>query len=217
MGESMGEAVATDFSQKPSAYIYPADAQAKQPERNTFSRTSTWHSWIRARPRVVALHLDSSGSFGPATEYQSSVGLQTHLDHRNLSNTTSQRSIYLLEGLSPEFTEVLGSHFRLPPSIFQDHERLIAFHKRATGESGGIPFLPSAIHGRSYVSLKYHEPLSLSVVPTGFRNLCEVSGRHIAVTKIMGSFCEDVILRRKCTFWSRKLATGGWDCESYLR
>ena len=169
------------------------------------------------KPRVVALHLDSSGSFGPATEYQSSVGLQTHLDHRNLSNTTSQRSIYLLEGLSPEFTEVLGSHFRLHLSIFQDHERLIAFHKRATGEGGGIPFLPSAIHGRNYVSLKYHEPLSLSVVPTGFRNLCEVSGRHIAVTKIMGSYCEDVILRRKCTFWSRKLATGGWDCGSYLR
>lgn len=158
MGESMGEAVATDFSQKPSAYIYPADAQAKQPERNTFSRTSTWHSWIRARPRVVALHLDSSGSFGPATEYQSSVGLQTHLDHRNLSNTTSQRSIYLLEGLSPEFTEVLGSHFRLP----RQSSKIMrgSLHSTSERQAKAVAFpscpLPSTVEAMCHSSTMSH-------------------------------------------------------------
>jgi hypothetical protein len=76
--------------------------------------------------------------------------------------------------------------------------------------------LPSAIYGRDHVSLKYHEPLLLSTLPTGFRNICDVSGRHIMVTRIMGKFSEVAIARRKCTFWSRKTEAGGWDCEPYL-
>ncbi|KAF2807337.1 uncharacterized protein BDZ99DRAFT_348623, partial [Mytilinidion resinicola] len=60
--------------------------------------------------------------------------------------------------------------------------------------------------------LKYHEPLVLSKPPTSFRNLCDVSGRHIAVTRIKGKFSEVGIARRKCTFWSKKTKGGGWDC-----
>jgi hypothetical protein len=76
--------------------------------------------------------------------------------------------------------------------------------------------LPSAVCGRDHVSLKYNEPLLFSPPPTGFRNLCDVSGRHIMVTRIMGEFSGVGIARRKCTFWSRKTEAGGWDCASYL-
>ena len=191
-----------------------ADPRLKEPKQNTALQTSTWVPWHQARPRVAAIHLDSNRCFGPATVYQDSNVLQAYLRQRTGSNATAQYSVYILEALSREFAAVLGSHFQLHPALFLDHERLVAFRNRATGEAGGIPFLPSAILDRDYVSLKYHEPLLLSTLPTEFRNLCEVSGRHIAVTKIMGRFSEVGVARRKCTFWSRKTEAGGWDCES---
>lgn len=189
-----------------------ADPRLKE---SVLSPTSAWRPWHRARPRVVALHLDPNGSFGPATEFQDSNVLQAYF-HQRTRNNTPQRSVYILEALSRQFAAVLGSHFRLHPALFMDHERLVALNDRATGEGGGIPFLPSALHGREYVSLKYHEPLLLSTPPTDFRNLCDASGRHIVVTRITGKFSEVAVARRKCTFWSRKTEAGGWDCGSDL-
>ena len=54
----------------------------------------------------------------------------------------------------------------------------------------------------------------MNPLPTGFRNLCDVSGRHVAVTKVIGKFSEVGIARRKCTLWSRENDHGGWDCKS---
>ncbi|KAI0010637.1 hypothetical protein F4779DRAFT_577061 [Xylariaceae sp. FL0662B] len=185
-----------------------ADPRLEKPNRSAAS----WHPWHQATPKVIALHLDPEGSFGPAVEYRDSDALQAHFHQRTHSENTPQRSVYILEALSREFVAVLGSHFHLHPTLFVDHERLVAFHNRATGEGGGLPFLPSAIYGRDHVSLKYHEPLLLSTLPTSFRNLCNVSGWHIAVTRIMGRFSEVGVARRKCTFWSRETEYGGWDC-----
>lgn len=210
MGQSMGAESYDEFRRS----LCQADPRLKSPKQSTALHTSTWVPWHQARPRVVAIHLDSNSSFSPAREFQDSSVLQAYLRQRTASNTTAQYSVYILESLSCEFVAVLGSHFQLHPALFLDHERLVAFHNRATGEAGGIPFLPSAIRDRDYVSLKYHEPLLLSTLPNEFRNLCDVSGRHIAVTKIMGRFSEVGVARRKCTFWSRKTEAGGWDCES---
>jgi hypothetical protein len=213
----MGETMATETYDEFRRSMCQADPRLKEPNCSTLSRKSTWLPWQRARPRVIALHLNPKGAFGPATEYLNSDALQAQLRQRIRSSTTAQRSVYILEALSPDFASVLGSHFQLHPALFMDHERLVAFNNRATGEGGGIPFLPSAIYGRDYVSLKYHEPLLFSTLPTDFRNLCDVSGRHIAVTRLMGSFSNVGVARRKCTFWSRKNEAGGWNCESNLR
>lgn len=212
MGEPMDSESYDEFRRS----MCQADPRLKEPKQSTPSPTSAWLPWHRARPRVVTIHLDPNGSFGPATEYQDSNVLQAYFHQPTRSKTTPQRSVYILEALSREFAAVLGSHFQLHPALFMDHERLVAFNNRATGEGGGIPFLPCAIHGRDHVSLKYHEPLLLSTLPTDFRNLCDASGRHIAVTRIMGKFSEVGVARRKCTLWSRKTETGGWDCESDL-
>lgn len=123
----------------------------------------------------------------------------------------SGRSVYILEGLSSGFVDVLSRHFHLSTVFFQNHERLVPLGNRATGEAGGLPFLPSAILGRNHVCLKYHEPMK-STRPTGFRNLCEVSGRHIAATRIMGVMSDIIVARRKCTFWSTTYNSGGWAC-----
>ena len=176
--------------------------------------TSAWHPWHRARPKVVALHLEPNGSFGSATEYSDPTILQDHFDKHKDIGATPRRSVYILEALRRNLATVFQAHFQLQPAVFEDHDRLIALDNRATGEGGGIPFLPSAIRSRDYISFKYHEPIVLSPLPTGFRNLCDVSGRHIAVTRFMGEFSEVAVARRKCTFWSRKTEGGGWDCKS---
>lgn len=159
------------------------------------------------------MDVDSTGSLGPAAEFPSLDLLQAHLLQRKQSNDVPRRSIYLLEALSDDFVAILEQHFQLHPALFTDHERLVAFPDRVTGEAGGASFLPSAMHGRDYVSFKYHELLLMRPQPTKFRNLCDVSGRHIAVTRSMSKLSEVGVARRKCTFWSRVKDHGSWDCE----
>ncbi|KAI8958520.1 hypothetical protein F5Y11DRAFT_38733 [Daldinia sp. FL1419] len=171
-----------------------------------------WKPWSRAKVRVVALRFSPDGSVSPPTQYTDASLLASSLAQEKLSANSSSRSVYLLEGLSIDFVRVLGSHFELHPSLFVDHERLTPLSDRQTGENGGLPFLPSAIHGRDHVSLKYHEPLVLSQRPTGFRCLCDTSGRHIAVTRLMGEMSKVGVTRRKCTFWSKATDSGGWKC-----
>lgn len=174
-------------------------------------QTPAWRPWSRAIPRMVSIHLESNGQFGEGTEYRNSIALQNHFDNR--SSETAQCSIYILESLCSNFAAVLTSQFQLHPSVFEDHERLAPFNGRKTGDSPGVPFLPSVTHGRDHVTLKYHEPLLLSPPPTDFRNLCDASGRHIAATRLRGQFSDVVVARRKCTFWSRETSAGGWDCK----
>lgn len=182
------------------------------PLSNGLIHASAWAPWIRSKPRVVALHLEQDNSFGTPKEYTEAEALRSYLQERSQTDKSSRRCVYILEGLSHDVNEVLRQHFRLPNTIFSDHERLIALAGRDTGEGGGLPFLPSAINGRDYVTLKYHEPLILSRPPKDFRNLCETTGRHIAVTRLMNEFSDVVISRRKCTFWSRTIEPGSWEC-----
>ncbi|KAK7996320.1 hypothetical protein PG991_015787 [Apiospora marii] len=154
----------------------------------------------------------ANGSFEEPVEYTSAAVLATVLRDKSTTPRGPSRSVYLLEGLSQEFVSVLGDHFQIHPSLFMDHERLVPAGGRLTGENGGIPFLPSAICGRDHVSFKYHEPLVLPTRPAGFRNLCDISGRHIAVTRLVGQLSDVGISRRKCTFWSKETEPEGWSC-----
>lgn len=157
------------------------DPRSKDLKQDCSSPTTTWLPWARARSRVVTIHLDTDGSLSPATEYHDASVLHTHLQEHKDSHTPSRRSIYILEALSPQFITLFQSHFQLHPAFFKDHERHVALYNRATGEAVGVPLLPSANYGRDYVSLKYHEPLLMNPLPTGFQNLCDVSGRHAQI------------------------------------
>jgi hypothetical protein len=191
----------------------PLNSPLNQGSANGRLRTSQWSPWTSSKSRVVALHLGADNSFGLPTEYTEAETLQSHLNQRFNCDRIPRRSVYILEGLSHHVTMVLGHHFQLHPSIFADHEKLVSFTDSTTREGGGLPFLPTAIHGRDYVTLKYHEPLVFSRRPANFRNLCDTSGRHIAATRIIGKFSDVGVLRRKCTFWSRSRGFGSWECE----
>ncbi|KIX02724.1 uncharacterized protein Z518_08666 [Rhinocladiella mackenziei CBS 650.93] len=185
-------------------------------EKSTFCSSvpppGTWRPWCRAKARVLALQLRLAEPFVTPVEFTDAASLAADLKEKAGSSDPDVRRIYLLEGLSDDFVSVLGNHFRLHPSLFMDHDRLLLLGNRMTGEGGGLPILPSATCQRDHVSLKYHEPLVLSERPTSFRIICDTSGRHIAVTRLMGEFSDVGICRRKCTFWSKKTGVGGWTC-----
>jgi hypothetical protein len=168
-------------------------------------------AWPCNRSRAIALRLEPDSSIADPITFASASHLQSYL--RSPSGDR-QRTVYILKGLAPEFVEVFGSHFRLHPSVFLDHERLVAFDGQPTGEAGGIPFLVSTIRRRDHVSLKYHEALVFSPPRTSFRNFCDHTGRHIRITRVMGRFSPISVARRKCSFWCRRNNSDtGWECE----
>jgi hypothetical protein len=173
----------------------------------------TWLPWCQASPRLTVIHLDAKGSLGQAEVHRDPNALREYLRRPQRLDGTPRRSIYILESLSKDFVTVLQYHFQLRSIVFQDHEKHVALYNRTTGEAVGVPLLPSANYGRDYVSLKYHEPLVFSPAPTGYRNICDVSGRHISVTRVMSNFSEVGVARRKCTIWSRETKDSGWDCK----
>ncbi|GIJ92162.1 hypothetical protein Asppvi_011138 [Aspergillus pseudoviridinutans] len=162
------------------------------------------------RSSAIALRLRPDNSIEDPIAFVSASRLRNYLRR---PSGEPQRSIYILEGLAPEFVEAFGGHFRLHPSVFLDHERLVAFDDRPTGEAGGMPFLVSTIRSKEHISLKYHEPLVFSPPPTSFRNFCDHTGRHIGITRVMGKLSPVGVARQKCSFWCRgNDSDAGWDC-----
>lgn len=172
-----------------------------------------WIPWTLSESRVVAFQSLSDNALSPVIEFKDAESLDLHLRLSCNSQNVSSRFIYIMEGLSAGIAGIFQQHLRLHMALFKDHERLVPHGDRPTGEAGGIPFLPSAVPGRDYVTLKYHQPVVLSCRPDGFRNLCNISGRHIAMTRLLGKFSNVATLRRKCTFWSRRTESGGWICS----
>jgi hypothetical protein len=170
-----------------------------------------WKPWVSWKPRLLAFQLE--GKSDPV-EFKDVASLAIHLGRVKQAKNPRSRSVYLLEGLSNDLIGVLSEHFQLHPSMFADHERLLPFEGRITGEGGGLPFLPSAVFDRGHVTFKYHEAMVLSKKPSGFSGLCATSGRHFAVTRLMGELSDVVVVRRKCTYWSMKTESGGWICMS---
>lgn len=179
----------------------------KHPDAGRLSRLGTDAGSTQQTGNVVP----SWRAWSRSKEYTDAAGLQAQLSLQ--ATYPSQRLVYVFEGPSPKFMDVLCRHFRLSLLAFNHHERFVPMHNRASGEGAGLPFLPSTIFSNDHVSLKYHEPMK-STQPTVFRNVCDVSSRHIAATRLMGRFSEIVTPRRKCTFWSKMSYSGGWDCRS---
>lgn len=173
-----------------------------------------WAPWTSSSSRLWALQLQANNTFDPPVELTEADALGNYLQRSLYSEREPpRRSVLILEGLPTSLVDVLQTYLQPHPAVFTDHERLAPHGDRKTGEAGGIPFLPSAVHGREYVTMKYHEPVVLSCRPNGFRNRCSISGRHIATTRLMGKFSSVAVLRRKCTFWSRSTESGGWICS----
>ena len=118
---------------------------------------------------------------------------------------------------------VLQRHFHdelgMPEELFQDH--LAIGTRFGYNEELRIPALPSALKPSVSWSLEYFEMRSVMpssgssvAVTTGDTSTltCEATGREIQRHKWNnGGFL--LVISRKCTFWSRPTAGGGWDGE----
>lgn len=184
-----------------------SDPRLRQRDPKAFTQKTPWED---SGVRVVALDLESDGSFGKALEFKHPEKLNVHLS--KFSSTPGKRSVYILEGTGPGFISVLGDHFSIHPSFFLEHERVIVMNRKAQGESDGLA-LPSMLETRDHLSMKYFEPLQFDKTPDSFRLVCGSTGRHIGVQRSDGEFLDVGIIRRKCGLWVRREQQGdGWDC-----
>lgn len=174
--------------------------------------------WPQPNARLMVLEggLDGS-SFGKPVEHDA-ASLHAYLkDQPATPAPAKRRRVFILEGLHPDYIATLGGHFKMHPSMFMDHERVIVispFNEQRSDTFG----LPSAAQTMEHRTLKYFEPIALPRNVQGcFKMCCAETGRHIAVTRVKGRFLDVGVLRRKCTIWRREIpGGGGWDCEHHL-
>ncbi|KAK8127218.1 hypothetical protein PG984_008326 [Apiospora sp. TS-2023a] len=168
--------------------------------------------WSNVPGKVVMLAGESNDTgFKQPVTYGTPQALKEHLETR--SPDTVNR-IYILEGQNPDLIASLGGYFRMHPSFFLDHERVDVIAQGAARESDAMT-LPSMALNQEHFCIKYFELVSLPASLRGtFWLQCAISGRHIGVTRIMGSFLDIGVVRRKCSVWRRRRSdsNGPWDC-----
>ena len=170
--------------------------------------------WPTPNRRVLALDVQADGKVSSPVVFNldQAQNLGSYLTERTLPDL---RTIYILEGLSPDFIAVLGEHFRLHPSVFVDHQRVSvsAVHHR-----GDENLLPTA--GRDHVTFRFSELYTLpSTIETKAGIYCPDTGRYVGVTRTYGELSDAAALGRKCSFWSASRegpAGPGWDGKLFL-
>ena len=170
--------------------------------------------WPMQHARLLAFKVNPDSSVERVCEYDSAKPLKHHLRSRRTIPDSDLGYVYILEGLQPEFVDTLGSHFRIHPSFFVEHERIVHFKEDAHLDCER-DILPSMNPAREHFVLRYFEAIRLPENVRGiFRLYCAETCRHLAVTRFMGQFSEVGVLRRKCSVWRRRRGSGkGWDCK----
>ena len=175
--------------------------------------------WPPRKLRIVSMELDASKSFKQTAEWSDTAKFRQHLESHGAS-TTSQRNIILVEGLSPDLIDILGTQFNIHPSFFVDHERVVVFTATPTRTSD-TPSLPSCFRRNATttgLTLKYFEPMELNPCPWNFRLSCVDSGRHVGVFRLRGHISPVIVVRRKCSIWPILHPGGGYTCRYlYIR
>lgn len=168
--------------------------------------------WERAVARAVVLRKPQGGQFSSPLSFVDAQSLSDFLSNDVLSRDPDAQQVIIVQGLNPKFTGAIGSHFKMHPSFFVEHERVVVIASRDAGDGDG-PVLPSMMTAREHVTLKYYESFTMPEHVLGmFRICCADSGRHIAATRLAGQFSRAGILRRKCSVWRRRRQGGkGWD------
>ncbi|CAM1510821.1 Fc.00g083340.m01.CDS01 [Cosmosporella sp. VM-42] len=133
------------------------------------------------------------------------------LGRRLQQRPEGSRNIWLLEGLNPEIVALFGDHFGIDPHFFLEFERTSRW-RRKRDEANLLRPLPSTRSSQQHFCIPYYEVRELA--PEHIRSYsisCAETGRYLALNKWNGSWLGTSIVDRKCGFWSRKTAGGGWD------
>lgn len=170
--------------------------------------------WQTALSQAVILQKPSNSQFSAPLAFSDGHSLAQFLQNDQLAQNPDTQQIIILQGLNPAFTAAVGSHFKMHPSFFVEHERVVVIPSRDFGEDDG-PILPSSMTSRGHLTFKYYECFTMPESMTGIFNLCCAdSGRHLGITRLAGEFSRIGMLRRKCSVWRRLRQGGtGWDGE----
>lgn len=151
-------------------------------------------------------------------EFTDTISLQEHFDRRLRAAKSPpggipERRIYILEGLNADYISILGGFFYIDPLFFVDQEQISIWDKSHFGARMTECLSSSS---RSSFCLPYFEMLYFKEVIEHYQMHCKNTGRHIGITRMNGKFENEVIARRKCSFWSRENDDGGWDGKRTL-
>lgn len=174
--------------------------------------------WPPRNERVNGLRLGAAGSF--ENVYQWAKDDQPKHDfftdlRQGAVVDSKDRNVLLVEGLSPSMIEALGTTFGIHPSFFVDHERVGVFSGHHDQNSGltTLPHYPKWLDGNNALTLKYYEVLNLTQGVDTFVMSCAESGRHVGAFRLNGWISPTVVVRRKCSIWTRTHTGGGYTCE----
>ncbi|KAH7330046.1 hypothetical protein BKA65DRAFT_527721 [Rhexocercosporidium sp. MPI-PUGE-AT-0058] len=137
-----------------------------------------------------------------------------HFEQRLLEECTPssppKRRIYILEGLNTEYIALFGGFFHMEPSFFIDQERTQIWDRWHYGTRMTEP-LPSTADTTSRFHLPYFEMMYFQGPIRDFETSCTATGRQVGITRLNGTYEQEVIVRRKCSLWSRTNHNDGWD------
>lgn len=187
-----------------------ADPRLRRRDRVSVTRGVPWPA---GTPRARILNFQEGREPASPTDSFDAGGLRSFLQQHPPS--PGQRTVVILEGLSPNFVQVLGEYYGIHPSLFVDQERIHNSSVDRRLEPGNLLLLPTSSCTRDYTVLHYVELVKIPQLCQGrFNIFCAASGCVIAMTRASGQFRDIGMGRRKCTIWTRR--NGGddsWDCQ----
>ena len=186
------------------------DPRLKQRDAKAIAQGTIWPS---PKLRIVTMELEAGMSFKQTAEWSDLGKFRQHLDS-TAASTVGQRNIILVEGLSPDLIDTLGTRFDIHPSFFVDHERVVVFTSNPTRftDSQTIHSCINWNTSNNGLTLKYFEPMEISPSPQSFRLTCADSGRHVGVFRCRGRISPVAVVRRKCSIWPVSHPGGGYTC-----
>jgi hypothetical protein len=158
-------------------------------------------------PRILVLYLAQNGAW--KTPGIGTIDALNHLKGPK-SPKDAKCTVSVVEGLGPDVTDVLRSHFSIESSFFKRHESPVVYTSEHDRVHDTVR-LPSQLDRKDNFQIKYYEMLHLDHKPKGFYMHCARTARHIGITRLNGVYQQPVIARRKCSFWSGGNGTEGWD------
>jgi hypothetical protein len=150
-----------------------------------------------------------SGLQTTQSHLKNSADLREHL--KSSSHDHDRRRIYIIEGLAPDYTAIIGGHFFMEPTFFQRQERTCVWSNDFTPVSDALP-QPSLLSPDKSFHLQYCELRQFNKALENRYYFCQRTRRHVGMTAPRHKEESTVgILRRKISWWCRETVNGGWD------
>ena len=171
----------------------------------------------RLPSRIKVITFNDHGTPDTDAKHYDPIQLDKFLSEKISDPSQPPCRLFLLEGLSPEYVEILGSHFSIDPAFFMRHQRTALWEGRH--RAGNTPMLASLEDPEKSFMIEYAELLYFIDTPRNPSLRNPNDNRHINVSrkpKISSDLDQVGVMHRKASFWSEKVSGGanskdGWN------